>query len=185
MEQHCEGGAAAPVALPVSPPASLNAASLAQFAAWVATQPDSAFDAYRALLNRNLAAQQRDQLTQRAMLESVEQVLDEALSVLNGLSFDLEGVAIERGRLALMPEVQAPFRDFLQTLMDDVIAYNRTSCALSNFPDEHHLSGEYKQTILRDIAAAWQEFSLAANRLLLSKASSAPVQQSGDLSGPR
>ncbi len=58
----------------------------------------------------------------------------------------------------------------MQSILDDVIAFNRTSCALSNFPDEHHLSGHYKQVILRDIAAAWQEFSLSANRLLLAKA---------------
>jgi monoamine oxidase len=35
------------------------------------------------------------------------------------------------------------------------------------------LSKEYVQTILRDIAAAWQEFSLSANRLLLAKAETA------------
>ena len=67
-------------------------------------------------------------------------------------------------------DVQQPFGELMQSLMDDVIAFNRTSCALSNFPDEHRLSEEYKQVILRDIAAAWQAFSLAANRLLLAKA---------------
>jgi len=76
----------------------------------------------------------------------------------------------------MMPDVQAPFRDFMQSLVDDVIAFNRTSCALSNFPDEHHPSKEYMQTILRDIAAAWQEFSLAANRVLLSKAAGSHSQ---------
>ena len=60
--------------------------------------------------------------------------------------------------------------DFGEQVPDDVVAFNRTSCALSNFPDEHHLSKEYHQVILRDIAAAWLEFSLAANRLLLAKA---------------
>jgi monoamine oxidase len=65
--------------------------------------------------------------------------------------------------------VQKPFRDFIQSLVDDVVAFNRTSCALSNFPDEHHVSKEYMQVIYRDIAAAWQEFSLSANRLLLDK----------------
>ena len=81
----------------------------------------------------------------------------------------MNDVAVERGGSALMSEVQKPFRDIMQSLLDNVIAFNRTSCALSNFPDEHHLSKEYTQTILRDIAAAWLEFSLAANRLLLAK----------------
>ena len=129
-----------------------------------------AFDGYRHRLNRSLAAQQREQLTQRAILESMEELFDNALEVLDGLAFDISAVAVERGRSPLTPGVQQPFRNLMQSLLDDVIAFNRTSCALSNFPDEHHLSKEYLQTILRDIAAAWQEFSLSANRLLLAKA---------------
>ena len=96
-------------------------------------------------------------------------MLGKALDVLEGLPFDMSAVTVERGRSALTPEVQKPFRNFMQSLLDDVVAFNRTSCALSNFPGEHHLSKEYVQTILRDIAAAWQEFSLSANRLLLAK----------------
>jgi monoamine oxidase len=151
-------------------PGSLNAASLVQFGEWVAAQNDIAFDGYCHRLNRSLAAQQKEQVTQRAILESVEEVYGKALDVLDSLAFDMSGVAVERGRSALMPEVQRPFRDFLQSLLDDVVAFNRTSCALSNFPDEHQLSTEYVQTILRDVAAAWKEFSLSANRLLLAKA---------------
>jgi len=154
-------------------PIATNIASLVRFAEWVAAQNDSAFDSYYHRLNRSLAAQQKEQLTQRAILGSVEEVYGKALEVLDGLDFDVSAVAVERGRSALTPDVQKPFRDFMQSLMDDVIAFNRTSCALSNFPDEHQLSKEYVQTILRDIAAAWQEFSLSANRLLLAKAETA------------
>ncbi len=157
--------------------ATLNAASLARFGAWVSDQRDVAFDDYRHRLARSLAAQQREQLTQRAVLESVEEVYRSALVMLDDLPFDTSAVAVERGRSALTPDVQKPFRDFMQSLLDDVVAFNRTSCALSNFPDEHHLSKEYMQTILRDIAAAWQEFSLSANRLLLVKAETAPVRR--------
>jgi monoamine oxidase len=148
---------------------SVNAASLAQFSAWVGIQRDETFEGYRHRLNRGLAAQQREQLTQRAVLGSMEEVYAKALGMLEGLAFDMSEVAVERGRSALTPEVQKPFREFMQSIMDDVVAYNRTSCALSNFPDEHRLSGDYMQTILRDIAAAWQEFSLSANRLFLAK----------------
>jgi monoamine oxidase len=149
---------------------SINAASLARFGAWVAAQGDTIFDSYRHRLNRSLADQQREQLTQRAVLESMEDVFDNALAVLNELDFDVDAVTVERGRSSLTPGVQQPFGDLMQSVLDDVVAFNRTSCALSNFPDEHHLSREYHQVILRDIAAAWLEFSLAANRLLLAKA---------------
>lgn len=153
---------------------SLNAASLARFSAWVADQRDLAFDLYREFLTSDLAAQQRSQLTQRALLKSIEEIYRKALDVIDRLDFDTSGVAVERGRSALTPKVQEPFRDFLQSILDDVIAFNRTSCALSNFADEHKLAEDYLQTILGDIAAAWQEFSLSANRLLLAKARQAP-----------
>ena len=133
-------------------------------------QQELAFDGYRQRLNRSLATQQREQLTQRAILETMEEVFDKALAILDGLPFEISSVAVERGRSPLTPGVQQPFGTLMQSVLDDVKAFNRTSCALSNFPDEHHLSKEYLQVILRDIAAAWLEFSLAANRLLVAKA---------------
>lgn len=150
--------------------ASINAASLARFKAWVAAQTDAVFDDYRRRLNRSLAVQQRDQLTQLAILESMEEVFRSALAVLDDLAFDMSAATVDRGRSSLMPDIQQPFGVLMQSLIDDVTAFNRTSCALSNFPDEHRLSKEYTQVIMRDIAAAWQEFSLSANRMLLAKA---------------
>lgn len=164
---------------------SINAASLARFGAWVAAQSETAFDKYHQRLNRSLAAQQKEQLTQLAILESIEEIYGEALGLLDELRFDMSEVAVERGRSALVPDVQKPFRDLMRSLLDDAIAFNRTSCALSNFPDEHHPSKEYMQTILRDVAAAWQEFSLSANRLLLAKAETTPDRRppSGAVTG--
>lgn len=150
--------------------ASINATSLARFSRWVAAQQEPAFDGYRHCLNRSLAAQQREQLTQRAILETMEELFDKALAELESLPFEISAVAVERGRSPLTPGVQQPFGSLMESILDDVKAFNRTSCALSNFPDEHHLSKEYLQVILRDIAAAWLEFSLAANRLLVAKA---------------
>lgn len=146
-----------------------NAAALERFGGWVAVQADAALNSYRQRLNRSLASQQREQLTQRALLGAVEEVYCNALAFLDGLGFQAGGVAVEHGRSALTPLVQAPFGAFMKTLVDDVVAFNRTSCALANFPGEDRLQDEYMQTILRDIAAAWREFSLSANALLLTK----------------
>lgn len=150
--------------------ASINATSLARFSKWVVDQQDVVFDGYRHRLNHTLADQQREQLTQRALLESMEDLFDNALEMLEALPFEISSTATERGRSPLTPGVQQPLGILMQSVFDDVIAFNRTSCALSNFPDEHQLSREYRQVILRDIAAAWLEFSLAANRLLVAKA---------------
>jgi monoamine oxidase len=102
----------------------------------------------------------------------VEHVFAEALKRLEALPFDLDGVAVEHGRCALTPLAQKPLADFLRQFNDDVVAFNGTSCALSNFPDEHRLARDYQQAIFRDLAAAWTEFSLKANRLLLAKGES-------------
>jgi monoamine oxidase len=159
----------------------VNAASLARFAAWVEEAGQTAFDLYRQLLNRRLAAQERDQLTQRAVLEAVEQTFEQALLVLGGLPFRMHAVPLERGRSGLTPQVQAPFGAFLRNLLDDVISFNRTSCALSNFPDEHKISAPYREVILLDVAAAWKEFCLAANSVLLAMAD---LEAQGSEAGP-
>lgn len=154
-----------------------NDAKLARFGDWVAAQSDVVFDDYRRRLNRGLATQQRESLTQLAVLGAMEEAFQRALQLLDDLPFDMSNVAVERGRTALTPEIQKPFGDLMQTLMDDVVAFNQTSCALSNFPGEHRLAKEYVQAILRDIAAAWKEFSLSANRLLLEKSRSERAQE--------
>jgi monoamine oxidase len=156
-------------AMPQGDADAANAVALERFGAWVALQGDVALNSYRQRLNRSLASQQRDQLTQRALLGAVEEVYCNALAFLDDLGFQAGAATVERGRSALTPLVQAPFGAFMKTLLDDVTAFNKTSCALSNFPGEDRLSNEYMQTILRDIAAAWQEFSLSANALLLTK----------------
>jgi monoamine oxidase len=154
--------------------ATVNTTSLAQFHRWVRMQQPAAFEGYRQRINRSLSGQDHDQLAQRAMLGAMEKVFSEALAELDTLTFDTSDLAIERGRSALTPRVQAAFQGFIQNLLDEVVAFNRASCALSNFPDEHQFSKEYEQAILRDIAAAWREFSLSANALLLKAATMPP-----------
>lgn len=155
----------------------VNEASLARFAAWVDSRADEVFDDYRRRLNHALASQERDNLTQVAVLGAMEEVFQQALRLLATLPFEMDDVVIERGRTALTPRIQKPFGDLLQSIMDDVVAFNQTSCALSNFPGEHQLSRDYTRVIMQDIAAAWREFSLAANGLLLAKRDEAQRQE--------
>lgn len=147
-----------------------NGACLARFHAWVAQERGSALDRYRRHLNRDLAAQQKQQLTQRAVLAAVEQVYSEALAQLDGLPLDTSQAPVERGRCSLTPEVLDNFKGFSKELLDQVLDFNRTSCALSNFPQEHQPERDYLEATARDLAAAWVEFALGVNRILLDKA---------------
>ncbi|MDJ0450128.1 FAD-dependent oxidoreductase [Methylocystis sp. JR02] len=156
-------------------PAERNARCLELFHEWVASRRAPAFAAYRQRLNFALSHGEREQLTQRAMLGAMEAIFADALSMIDELPFDHAGVAVERGRSDLTPKVQAAFDGFIQALLDAIIDFNRTSCALSNFPDEHKPAKDYVSATLRDIGAAWREFSLEANSRLIAK-QCAPVE---------
>jgi monoamine oxidase len=146
-----------------------NRSSMARFGEWVGSQRSRALQRYRLQLNQDLSAQRREQLTQRALLGTVEQIYSEALSELDTLPFDASGVAIERGRSALTPEVLDPFDGFINALIDEAVRFNAASCAISNFPGEHKPDQDYLKTIRRDLAAAWREFAYSANRVLVAK----------------
>lgn len=138
------------------------------FAAWVSSRRATAFEHYRRQLGASLSSQQSDQLTQRALLGAMEQVYSEALQQLDALA--PAGGRIEAGRSEFTPLVLAPFSGFNKALLDEALAFNRGSCALSNFPAEHAPDADYLRVISADLAAAWQEFALSANELLCRRA---------------
>jgi monoamine oxidase len=146
-----------------------NLECLARFGEWVSARRSSAFEQYQRSLHRHLSIQQRDQLTQRSLLDTVEPIYHEALRQLDELSLEVQGVAVVDGRSDLTPAILAPFLGFNDDLLDEALRFNRGSCALSNFPAEHEPAAEYVQTIRRDLAAAWREFALAANTRLVGK----------------
>ena len=152
-------------------PASDNDACVARFNEWVLALRAGALERYRRHLHRYLAAQSKEQLTQRAVLDTVEQVYSEALDRLGGLPFDTAAVGIRRGRCDLTPGVLESFDGFNMTLLEEVVRFNRDSCAISNFPDEHDPAKEYVAAISRDLAAAWREFAINVNHVLLGKGS--------------
>lgn len=161
--------ALAPKAQPSSSLSSGNAACLTDFSAQVSALRSSAIKQYRQNLHRYLSAQTREQLTQRALLDTVEQVYSAALDELGALPFDTTAVGVQQGRSDLTPGVLDAFKGFNSALFDEVAEFNRNSCAISNFPEEHDIARDYADTIARDLAAAWREFAIEVNRQLLDK----------------
>ncbi len=147
-----------------------NAKALAELERWLAEQQATAFSSYRAHLSHALMRQEREQLTQLALLSAVEEVFATALERIAALPFEASTLAQDPGRSALLAPVQAPFKPFLDALLAQVLEFNATSCALSNFPEEHKPPRDYLNAAMRDIAAAWVEFSQEANQRLLGRA---------------
>jgi monoamine oxidase len=173
-----EGDSVMTKAPDLASPDLVNQRSLEFFAEWVKSRRAPTFASYRQRLTYALSHGQKEQITQRAMLGAMEAVFKDALAMIGELPFNHDGVAVERGRSDLTPKIQAGFEGFIQELLDSVVAFNQTSCALSNFPEEHRLAKDYISTTLRDIGAAWREFSLEANRLLLEKRAAPAMTES-------
>jgi monoamine oxidase len=148
-----------------------NAHCIERFAAWAGTQRESAFAVYQRTLHERLSSQARDQLTRNSVLDSVIESYEAALRQLADLPFDASGSVVEPGWSELTPPVLQPMHGFGPTLLDAVLRFNRSSCAISNFPDEHTPGPAYLADIQRDMYAAWRTFVVAGNDILLQKAS--------------
>ena len=129
---------------------------------------------YRLHLTRLLVAQQSDMLTQRALLATADQCYSEALAQLDPLlpGLDAANADVAHGRHALSAALLAPFEGWNKNLLDAALSHNASSCALSNFPQEHRPDADTLRAITLDLAAAWREFAIELNTRMLVAAES-------------
>lgn len=164
------GGAGTHDAAATAPSPSADPASaLAAFTQAVAGLRAQAGGRYRQHLVRLMSAQQYEQLTQRALLATVDQTYSEALGLLGGLAPWCGSGHSEQGRHALTPVLLQAFDGWNKALLDEALAHNAASCALSNFPQDHQPDAELLRAITRDLAAAWREFALELNTRLTAR----------------
>jgi hypothetical protein len=152
----------------------INTDSLAQFARYIAGSKGLMKNQYQRLLAEDLSKQQWDGCFQRNVLLVLEQSYNQALEQLINLDFDSCHLPVNRGFSALTQQVLAVFDGFVDDFILFVVDKHRTSCALSNFPDEHKPDKVYINTVKRDIAELWQNFALNANAYLLECRSDLP-----------
>jgi monoamine oxidase len=155
-----------------------KAAAIASFATKVRSLREMAAQRYRQHLTRLLSTQQPELLTQRALLAAADQVYSEALAQLDSLmpAFTHCDSEVVQGRHALTATLLALFTGWNKALLEAALQHNASSCALSNFPSEHHPDAELLQAITLDLGAAWREFALELNtRLLMTEGAVAVV----------
>lgn len=147
------------------------------FAASVLTLRGLAPERYRLHLTRLLSSQQSELLTQRALLATADQVYSETLARLDPLlpALDAASAEVVHGRHALTASLLAPFEGWNKGLLEAALSFNGTSCALSNFPQEHPPDADMLRAITLDLAAAWREFALELNARLLVAAGIAAI----------
>lgn len=162
-------------------PATVDEA-MACFASAVSSSRGAAPAYYRQHVVRLLSSQCADQLMQRALLATAGQVYSEALAELDRLmpafaACDADAMRI--GRHGLTPALLAPFQGWNRALLDSALAFNGTSCALSNFPEDHRPDAELQKAATFDLASAWREFALELNGRLVDAATAARVSPAG------
>jgi monoamine oxidase len=157
-----------PVRASQTQPAQHLGEALQTFNTWVDVERAGAMGRYKQHLNHMLSRQDQDRVTQRAMLATVEQTYTRALEQLAQLDVCSTDLA-PSGRSELTPQVLAAFSGFSKALADEALRFNATSCALSNFQDEHKPGPDYLRAITADLAAAWREFAWATNDLLCAR----------------
>lgn len=96
-------------------------------------------------LNRDLAKQNWQQMFARNVLMVEQQLLVD-------LEQDLAEVETSTG--LLKPELMGLLESFVQ----DALKHNRSSCAVSNFPDEHQPSSQYIGEVLAQCESLVNEF---------------------------
>jgi len=140
-----------------------NADSIAQFCRYIAEQKPLLKKQYEQLLAQDLSRQQWDGCFQRNVLAVLEHTYDDALAFVQTLPFDSAASPVNKGLSDLTKQALSAFDGFVDDFLLFVVDKHRTSCALSNFPDEHKPDKAYVNEVKRDIAGLWQNFALAVN----------------------
>ena len=159
----------APTAVTRGPVAKDRESALQVFAEGVAARAAAAPDQYRRHLTRLLSSQQHELLTQRALLATVDRVYSESLAQIDALlpALDAADATTAQGQHALTSQLLAAFAGWNKGLMQAALAFNASSCALSNFAHDQAPDAETQRAITLDLAAAWREFAIELNARLL------------------
>lgn len=135
-----------------------NAANFAGFTGYVAQLKQSMKRQYDRGVNKDLSQQNWQDLLKRNVTWVLKQGYKDALSHLQSMTFAPQGVSAEKDDSPLSVQALKPLDGLIDELMQYALQKHRTSCALSNFPDEHKPSQDYIADVLQQADKDWQEF---------------------------
>jgi hypothetical protein len=140
-------------------------ASLAGFTDYVSGLRSGLKREYDRSVNRDLARQQWQALFQRNVTTVLKQAYQAALLEVEKLSPVAAGERKE-GLAGLRAQVLQPFEGLVEELMVYALQKHRSSCALSNFPDEHNPHGDYLAAVIEETSRDWSAFAGQVQSLL-------------------
>jgi monoamine oxidase len=144
-----------------------NADQIEAFSHYITSRKRLLKPQYETLLADDLSRQQWQGCFQRNVLIVLERFYTEAFQKVQAISFDVSSSSIDNGMFDLTRQVLKVFHGVSDEFLLFVIDKHRTSCALSNFPDEHKPDKIYVNDVKRDIAELWKNFALNINNHFL------------------
>ena len=147
---------------------SLNQQSLLSFEQFVNELRKSLPRQYDRLINSDLARQQWNELLLRNTVTTAKNTYEASFEKLQNLSFAREEAAINKGLSTLTTQALNVFKGMLDELLQYALQRHRTSCALSNFPDEHKPDEAYIAEVKNALAQEWREFALQVNAFMIA-----------------
>jgi hypothetical protein len=143
-----------------------NARSLARFEKYVNGVRSGIKRQYDRGVNRDLSQQKSQDLFKRNVTAVLKQTYEGALTELAQLSLDGGGMEGGQEHADLTVRVLEPFDGLVEELIQYALQKHRTSCALSNFPDEHKPSQGYIAEVIRETSGDWQSFVLRVSTVV-------------------
>ena len=150
--------------------AETNTTSLDRFSEYVTGLRTAMKRQYDRSVNKDLSQQKSQGLFKRNVTAVLKQVYQGALQELGQLSLAGDELGSREGDAKLADLVFKPFDGIVEELIEYALQKHRTSCAMSNFPDEHNPSQEYIFEVIKQTGRDWSAFVAQLNTLLPSRA---------------
>ena len=126
-------------------------------------QVNSKLRNYTRAINRDLAQQNPFDLMQRNVLLTMQELYTDVQQKL--LADSVENKR-EIDNTAMIEEIKTACDKFMDNFLPSVIKHHRSSCALSNFPQEHNPSPEYIAEVLTAAAQQWKSVKMDITKTL-------------------
>lgn len=120
-------------------------------------------------INKDLSSQNWNDLFKRNVVAVLQQAYRDSLIRLQTLSVPSEQApeqTQQQGFSTLAIQALQAFDSVVEDMLQYALQKHRTSCALSNFPDEHRPSEAYIGEVIQETSRDWQAFAAQVNCLL-------------------
>jgi monoamine oxidase len=139
---------------------NINATSLAGFENYVNELKSTIKRQYDRCVNKDLSQQKWQDLFRRNIVDVLNQAYDHSLTQIEQLSTNIKRTdkfKIHYGASG-KDHILKYFDGFTEDLIQYALHKHRSSCALSNFPDEHNPSQEYIAEVIQQANHEWEYF---------------------------